>query len=270
MTQFRSAMLGLCAICFLASPSLCWSKPGDVVAAESPFSDYKDAEWVSLEGSNGQKFLTAILRPKGAGPFPVVVVLHGGEGLDRGYMSVARNVTEAGFLVVVGCWFNVLGFHGPCSEATPENDVATDPANNSGKELIAFARTLADARADRVGIYGFSRGGVAALWAASTGADVQAVVVDAPAHVLPGGYKVTPKPLEVVANLSAPVLIMHGTADRVIPIEQSYEYERAARALGKQVTTLYVEGGGHMVSVGFGSDVARQKAIDFLKAELMR
>jgi dipeptidyl aminopeptidase/acylaminoacyl peptidase len=63
---------------------------------------------------------------------------------------------------------------------------------------------------------------------------------------------------------------MHGTADRVIPIEQSYEYERAARALGKQVTTLYVEGGGHMVSVGFGSDVARQKAIDYLIAELMR
>jgi len=197
-------------------------------------------------------------------------LLHGGDGLDRGYMSVARNVSEAGFLVVVGCWFHALGFPGPCLEATPENDVATDPANNSGKELIAFARTLPDARADRVGIYGFTRGGVAALWAASTGADVQAVVVDAPAHVLPGAYKVTPKPLEVVASLGAPVLIMHGTADRTSPIEPSYEYEKAARAIGKQVTTLYVEGGGHMVSVGFGSDVARQKAIDFLKVELMR
>jgi len=65
-------------------------------------------------------------------------------------------------------------------------------------------------------------------------------------------------------------LIMHGTADRTSPIEPSYEYEKAARGIGKQVTTLYVEGGGHMVSVGFGSDVARQKAIDFLKVELMR
>ena len=268
--QFRSTLLGLCAICFLASLSLCWSKPGNVVAGESPFSDYKDAEWVRLEGSNGQKFLTAILRPKGDGPFPVVVVLHGGDGLDRGYMSVARNVSEAGFLVVVGCWFHALGFPGPCFEATPENDVATDPANNSGKELIVFARTLQGARADRVEIYGFTRGGVAALWAASTGADVQAVVVDAPAHVLPGGYKVTPKPIEVVASLGAPVLIMHGTADRTSPIEPSYEYEKAARAIGKQVTTYYVEGGFHMVSVGFGSDVARQKAIEFLKAELMR
>jgi len=60
-----------------------------------------------------------------------------------------------------------------------------------------MARTLPTARADRIGLYGLSRGGNAALWAASTGAGVQAVVVDAPVYT-------PPKPRDVLAGLAAP------------------------------------------------------------------
>jgi hypothetical protein len=84
-------------------------------------------------------------------------------------MSIAKDVSEAGFLVVAGCWQQRSNV---CAEATPESDWATDPVNNSGKELIAFAEALPDARSDRLGIYGVSRGGYAALCAASTGAKV--------------------------------------------------------------------------------------------------
>ena len=189
-------------------------------------------------------------------------------------MSVAEDLAHAGFLVVGGCWQagnrqnegNRL-----CSEATPQAEWAADPAAHSGKELIALARTLPGARADRVGLFGISRGGYAALWAASTGADVQAVVVDAPAHtpsIPPNPTKTT---LDALPGLAAPLLMMHGTADKDVPVEQSREYERAARALGKPLVVAYFEGLGHMVSlIKESQGEARQRGIAFLREHLMK
>lgn len=240
-------------------------------ASAPPGIDASGAQWYKLDASNGHKFLTAILQPQGTGPFPVVVVLHSASGLSKGYLSIAEDLARAGFLVVVGCWqageAKTPG-NAICSEATPQAEWVADPAANSGKELIAMAKALPNAQADRVGLYGISRGGHAALWAASTGAGVQAVVADAPAH----RPAITPAPAssqDVVARLDAPLLILHGTADRTIPVEQSREYERAARALGKSITVVYFEGIGHMPSLVPESQIeARQRAIAFLREKL--
>jgi dipeptidyl aminopeptidase/acylaminoacyl peptidase len=107
------------------------------------------------------------------------------------------------------------------------------------------------------------------LWAASTGAGVQAVVVDAPAHT--PASNPSAKPLNVLAGLEAPLLMMHGTADQLVPVEQSREYERAALALGKPLVVVYFEGVGHMVSLIKESQAeARQRAIAFLREHLLR
>jgi dienelactone hydrolase len=247
------------------------ASPRMAPASAPPGIDAPGAQWYKLDGSNGRKFLTAILRQQGTGPFPVVVVLHGASGLAKGHLSIAEDLARAGFLVVVGCWqageARTPG-NAVCSEATPQAEWVADPAANSGKELIAMAKTLPNAQADRVGLYGISRGGHAALWAASTGAGVQAVVADAPAH----RPTITPAPAssqDVVARLDAPLLMLHGTADQVIPVEQSREYERAARALGKSIAVVYFEGIGHMPSLRPESQIeARQRAIAFLREKL--
>ncbi|HXF67953.1 MAG TPA: dienelactone hydrolase family protein [Burkholderiales bacterium] len=211
------------------------------------------AQWIKVEARAGHKMLAAVFRPQGAGPFPVVVVLHGASGLQPDHLALAEEVARAGFVVVAGCWQLIASPPAAapnpvCSEAPPQAAWQADPAANSGKELIAAARTLPGVRSDRVGLYGLSRGGNAALWAASTGASVQAVVVDAPAH-LP--LRVDPPPpstQSAVAGLAAPTLLLHGTADRVVPVDQSREYERAARALGKPIRAVYIDGMGHMVT----------------------
>ena len=240
-------------------------------ASAPPDIDSSAAQWYELAGSKGHQFVTAVLRPQGTGPFPVVVVLHSAGGLTKSFLSLGEDLARAGFLVVVGCWqageARTPG-NAVCAKATPQAEWVADPAGNSGKELIAMARTLPDAKADRVGLYGISRGGHAALWAASTGAGVQAVVADAPAH----RPAITPAPAssqDVVAGLDAPLLILHGTADRSIPVEQSREYERAARALGKSIVVVYFEGAGHMPSLLPESQIeARKRAIAFLREKL--
>ena len=240
------------------------------IAAPAGF-EVPRADWFKLNGSNGHRSVMAVLRPQGSGPFPVVVVLHGADGLAGRYLSVADDLARAGFLVVAGCWQageaktpgNTL-----CEEASPQTAWIADPAANSGKDLIAAARSLPDARADRIGLYGMSRGGHAALWAASTGAGVQAVVADAPAH-RPAITPAPPSTLDVVDRLDAPLLILHGSSDNVIPVAQSQEYERAARALGKSISVVYFDGIGHIASVQPGSQAeARQRAIAFFREKL--
>jgi dienelactone hydrolase len=247
--------------------------PLPVSPATSPFAGETRAQWIYLEGSGGKRFLTAIMSPDGTARFPVVVILHGSDGLTKQYMAVAEHVARAGFLVVIGCWqAGQAGTAGNklCSDATPQSAWVSDPAGNSGKELIALARSLPNAKPDRVAIYGLSRGGHAALWAASTGANVQAVVVDAAGHA-PVISPAPPTTLSVVAGLNAPVLLMHGTSDALVPVQQSREYEAAARVAGKQVEVAYFAGAGHMVSLvpEFQAE-ARSRAIAFLRKHLSR
>ena len=120
------------------------------------------AQWIKVDG-RGHKFLAAVVRPPGDGPFPVVVLLHGASGLEMGHVALAQQISSAGFVVVVGCWQSVASPNPVCSEAPPQAAWQADPAANSGKELIAAARTLPGARVDRSGLYGLSRGGLAAL-----------------------------------------------------------------------------------------------------------
>ena len=132
------------------------------------------AQWSSIEVANGRKLLTAVLRPRGSTTLPAIVILHGGDGLDETYMAVAAEVANSGFVVVIGCWQKTNYI---CAEAPAPADWVADPGRYCGRELIDFARTLRGVDPARVGLYAFSRGGHAALWAASTGASVKAVVL---------------------------------------------------------------------------------------------
>jgi dienelactone hydrolase len=290
--RFASAVAWFVLIVCVISSTWVAGQTGPAIATWNPVAapaelNAPGAQWIKVDGRAGHKFLAAVFRPQGAGPFPVVVVLHGASGLQPSHLALADEVARAGFLVVVGCWQLIASppaaVPNPvCSEAPPQAHWQTDPAANSGKELIAAARTLPGARADRVGLYGLSRGGNAALWAASTGVGVQAVVADAAAHLPLRVNPAPPSTQDVVAGLAAPVLLLHGTADRIVPVDQSREYERAARALGKPVTALYFEGVGHLVTFAPPAPEpepladarsrtqaeARRRAIEFLREHL--
>ena len=274
MMLWRLANLLLASTLSLAGASLSQTTTHlSVESAASPYPQFASARWVTIQGAKGRKFLTAIFRPSGVGPFPAVVVLHGAAGLMDYYLSVAEDLARSGFVAVIGCYqagtAQTIGTE-LCADATPEAEWISDPASNCGKDLISFAGALEGVDSKRIGIYGMSRGGHAALWAASTGASVQAVVVDAPAHA-PLIAGPSAKTLVVLDGLSAPLLMMHGTADRVIPADQSREYENAAKARGKPITVEYYEGAGHMVSiVGETRQKARASAIDFLRANLAK
>lgn len=279
LASAASVLVASCA----STPAPAWRD-----AAAPPTLNAPGAQWIKVDAAGGRKLLAAVYRPQGPGPFPVVIVLHGAAGLLDGHITLARELAQAGFIGVAGCWQAVASPPAPapdpvCAEAPPQLAWQGDPAGNSGKELMAAARTLPGARPDRLGLFGLSRGGNAALWAASTGTTVEAIVADAPAHH--PGARVVPTPPStqtVVAGLNTRTLILHGTADKVVPVEQSRDYERAARALGKPLTAVYYDGMGHQVTLapsgkeppalaeqrGKVQAEARRGAIDFLRQTL--
>lgn len=224
----------------------------------------------ALEGQEGDLYLPSASRP------PVVCLLHGGfwrmpYGRDE-MAAVARDLAGEGFAV----WnleYRRLGATGGGWPATFDDVVA-------GIEHLA---QLVDGGADldlaRLTVAGHSAGGQLALWAAARQVDdprghaprrvrIAAVAGMAPvadlvrAHELGvGGSAVTellggaPAGLparyrdaspRALLPLNVAQLILHGTADDVVPIEISHDYVEAAQAAGDDVEFLELAGTGHM------------------------
>lgn len=120
-----------------------------------------------------------------------------------------------------------------------------------------------------VHVYGFSRGGLMALWTAVLREDIASVVSwagvsDAAAtylervdmrrglrRVIGGTPKKVPEryndrtPLFEIEKIQAPVLIIHGTSDQHVNIEHAYQLEYSLQDTGKFYETWYSYGLRH-------------------------
>lgn len=107
------------------------------------------------------------------------------------------------------------------------------------KALIGAARQLPGADGSSVGLIGVSRGATEALLVASS-KEVQAVVSDSATYNPPTTFDTAP--LSEVKNLSAPVLMLHGTADRTVPVQVARDYERVLAQWGRVFEAHYYGG----------------------------
>jgi acetyl esterase/lipase len=92
-----------------------------------------------------------------------------------------------------------------------------------------------------------------------------------PAFGLPNLYPLTflrYSPVFVASELP-PTLLIHTAADHVLPIEQAYELERAAKAAGVPVETYYYSDTSHYLGIGDNlTDAGREmfyKIVEFVK-----
>jgi dienelactone hydrolase len=207
--------------------------------------------------------LAAVARPSGAGPFPVVVVLHGTHGFAREYVQLAEALARGGVLAVAPCWFTGGGGDGarfvspiPCPDAPPLSEPGGRLAVRTVSGLVQAVRTLPDVQADRVGLFGHSRGSGATLRyvLGEPDAAVRAAVLEN------GGYP--PDWTARAGQMTVPVLILHGgdfkPRDGGSPLnkpEMARAFEAALKRAGKPVEATYYEYGGHN---SFFSD-ARQR-----------
>lgn len=221
------------------------------VAGAPPGTATLAVQWVQVAVPDMGVMLAAVARPSGAGPFPTVLLLHGSHGFAQEYVRLAQDLADGGLLAMAACWFQGGGGAGArfitpisCPEAPPMPNASSPEAMQTVGALVQAARTLLGARPDRIGLFGHSRGGAAALHYILQVGHVQAAVLDS------SGY---PSQLaDLSSQVKAPILMLHGTADSptdgggmATNIQMARDFEVALQAAGKLVEAVYYEGGRH-------------------------
>jgi dienelactone hydrolase len=208
--------------------------------------------WRAISQPDGGVIQLAISRPRGAGPFPAVILLHGTHGFAQEYVRLAHALSDAGFLAIAPCWFAPGSGAGmgsitplPCPAGTPVLTPNLSPESMYTLEAIVHAvRGLPDMRPGQVALFGHSRGaGLALNYLVETG-DADAVILNS------SGYP------EIFAagagRITSPILMLHGEADApadggspMTAVGMARAFEAAMIEAGKPVESHYYSGGLH-------------------------
>lgn len=233
--------------------------------------------------------------PKGPGPFPVIVSIHGyapygkydpfNPGLDSADVLAANQ-----FIVI----HPGLRNHPPSDRG--ENllrvGMALDVMNLIAllKARDALPPELGSANTDRIGLWGMSMGGEIGLRVITISPDIHAAVLYSPLSGYSERnsrqlYEITRDeefakdfgiPLEMLDRISpvyqyyritAAVQLHHGTADTTAPISWAVETCDFLKAAGIPVECHYYQDAGHVFG-GDGLYQLQQKAVEFYRTHL--
>lgn len=236
-----------------------------VPESESP------VELVYIPSKDGAYIAAAVRKPKGRGPFPVLLYFHGapgGRGMDK-LVTWSRGDTGGplwerflaeGYVVVVA------DYRHPYRAKTLAEELPATGATYVDDAVAVHAWALAQPYTDktRVSAYGVSLGGnvVAHL---ATRAALHRVVFGAPAPMefldMAGVDAPGPGPRAAAraAQFQAPALILVGTKDSLLPLDE--HFHAALAKAGKRVQLHIFENGYHDFVAGPQGHAGREEPL---------
>src|SRR5690242_11050284 len=173
-------------------------------------------------------------RAPGDNSRPAALLLHGANGFDSqlsGYNEYASDLAQHGIDAYLVYYYS-----------------AADEENMYGgvdvfvKRYAAWTRLISDVAGDvlkgkdsngRIGLVGFSNGGTLAGGTAARDPRITAAVVY---------YGTSPFPMDVPVKRFPPLLILHGDADAIIPVEQGRHLADFAKQLGGEAELVIYPG----------------------------
>ena len=192
-----------------------------------------------------------IYTPWGAGPFPAVVLLHGCHGVSASTRQWAEWFRDLGYVALVVDSWAARGMTEGCSPASP--DVPNTERFDDGVGALRFLRTRREVDPDRVGVVGWSNGGVFSMSlvngpsqerARRRGVDIPEPGYRAAVGVYPGGCE------SLVSQLFVrPVLVLIGSDDDWTPPGPCVQMGEAMRSRGADVTVIVYPGAVHYFDV---------------------
>ena len=189
--------------------------------------------------------------PRGAAKRPVVIVVPEVWGLHEYIRDVCRRLAKEGYVAIAPDFFARAGDPAGLTEwADIAKIVATvshvQVMGDVGATLAMIARgELGGADAARIGITGFCWGGLITWMACAEFSQLKAGVawygrVAKPAAPNPMFTDGRPFPVEVAAQLKAPVLGLYAENDQSIPLSDVEKMRAALKAAGKTQSSIHV------------------------------
>jgi alpha-L-fucosidase 2 len=198
--------------------------------------------------------------PEGAGPFPAAIVVHGGGWVagDRRWNvePLFAPLIEGGFVCLSISYrlANHLAIFGAAVEdvETAVRYVQSHPGEfRIDRERVALIGESAGGQLASMAALGSAGSGVKAVVSFYAPMDLEelaqrATMIPEPFRQAMAGMRLRDlSPVRLVHRGMAPFLLIHGTADRLVPFEQSRNMCRAIRKAGGECDLLAVKGGGH-------------------------
>ncbi len=198
----------------------------------------------------------------GEAPRPTALMLHGAGGISgkriADYNHYAATLASAGIDAYIVYYYSRADEEGRNGEFEDRYEswarLIDDVADNILRQKQSNGK---------IALVGFSNGGILAAGAVVLDPKISAAVVY---------YGTEPWPLKNVVRHYPPLLILHGTADQIIPVEAGEELARDAKAQGGRVELVTYPGEAH----GFGTNMNNKNGVDglsrtvkFLKEELL-
>lgn len=237
---------------------------------------------------DGKKIYGELYLPAGEGPFPAVIMAHGFGGHcahNRPYAEVfAQNGVAAYIFDFIGGGNDIQS-----DGKTTEMSVLTEAADMA--VVLEGLAAMEQIDSQNIFLAGQSQGGFVASYIAGTQPErVRGLVAIFPAYVLQDDARKRMEGRElpeteeimglllgriyaedamsfdiydVIKNYPGPVLLIHGTADQLVPIE----YSRRAVEVFPSAELVEIEGAGHGFS-GVDEERAIQLSLDFVKKSI--
>jgi dipeptidyl aminopeptidase/acylaminoacyl peptidase len=207
---------------------------------------------------------------------PTILHVHGNAGNIESHVGFTEYLPAAGFNLFV---FDYRGYGQSEGRARRREPLIAD--SEAALDAV-LARN--DVNPDRVGLYAQSLGGAIGLNLMARRPELRAAVVESgfaswremaasavggdppgPVSRFLAGLLIrdTCRPADAIARIDRPVLLIHGTADTVVPVSQS----RRLAAAGPTAELVEIPGGEHN-SLRWTNPEVEQLTIDFFRQHL--
>ncbi|WP_288757157.1 dienelactone hydrolase family protein [uncultured Brevundimonas sp.] len=207
-------------------------------------------ETVSYPAPDGFDLPAYVARPEGDGPFPVVVVVSEIFGVHDYIRDVCRRLAKQGYAAIAPAFFVRVEDPAPLSDMQRIMQIVSaagyDQVMGDISATLDWASQQLWANADKVGITGFCWGGKVVWQACARFAVIDAGVAwygrlapaaDATPEQVSSGQ---PWPVDLAADLKAPVLGLYGGRDQGIPLASVERMRQALARAGQTGSEIVV------------------------------
>lgn len=183
---------------------------------------------------------------------PGVILLHGANGWRPELAGLASDMADSGFVVLA---LDYYADAGPAARGKAR--IEKWPAYKEAvRRAVAYMESLQAVHGQPIGLVGFSRGAFLAVSVASSLPNVRAVVD------FYGGAGAGTQSAAEEARGIPPLLILHGEADKVVPVTFANALKEAVVASGGDVEMHIYPGAGHAFNAPYRSEYQREAAQD--------